>query len=114
MPGAISRTTGSATRWNSFQPLFMRNGRVQPLRVTTGLYGRPALGASGGAVAGPGATAASGTAPIAARLTPAALSSTPAPARKLRREFIGVPRVQWPLAPPAAGKAESIAGAAAG
>ena len=37
MPGAISRTTGSATRWNSFTPLFMRQGSVQPFSVTTGL-----------------------------------------------------------------------------
>ena len=37
MPGAISRTTGSATRWNSFTPSFMRHGRVQPFSVTTGL-----------------------------------------------------------------------------
>ena len=37
MPGAISRTTGSATRWNSLTPSFMRQGSDQPLRVTTGL-----------------------------------------------------------------------------
>ena len=36
MPGASSRTTGSATRWNSFQSPFMRQGSVQPLSVTTG------------------------------------------------------------------------------
>ena len=33
MPGAISRTTGSATRWNSFQSPFCRQGSVQPLSV---------------------------------------------------------------------------------
>jgi hypothetical protein len=37
MPGAISAHDGSATRWNSFQPLFMRQGSDQPLSVTTGL-----------------------------------------------------------------------------
>jgi len=36
MPGAISRSTGSATRWNSFQSPFCRDGSVQPLSVTTG------------------------------------------------------------------------------
>ena len=36
-PGDTSRTTGSATRWNSFTPWFMRQGSVQPLSVTTGL-----------------------------------------------------------------------------
>ena len=30
MPGASCRRTGSATRWNSFQPLFMRHGSDQP------------------------------------------------------------------------------------
>ena len=40
--------TGSAMRWNSFQPLFMRHGSDQPLSVTTGLYGRPVVGMSGG------------------------------------------------------------------
>ena len=37
MPGANSRTTGSATRWNSLTPSFMRQGSVQPFSVTTGL-----------------------------------------------------------------------------
>ena len=41
MPGASSRSTGSATRWNSLTPWFMRQGRVQPLSVTTGREGRP-------------------------------------------------------------------------
>ena len=36
-PGDTSRTTGSATRRNSLTPLFMRQGKVQPLSVTTGL-----------------------------------------------------------------------------
>lgn len=36
MPGAISRCTGSAIRWNSFHPSFVRHGRVQPFSVTTG------------------------------------------------------------------------------
>ena len=37
MPSPISRSTGSATRWNSFTPLFIRNGSDHPFRVTTGL-----------------------------------------------------------------------------
>ena len=36
MPSANSRTTGSATRWNSFQSPFIRNGSDQPFSVTTG------------------------------------------------------------------------------
>ena len=36
MPGLSSRTTGSATRWNSFQSPRMRHGNVQPFSVTTG------------------------------------------------------------------------------
>src|SRR5688500_4263832 len=87
MPAASSRTTGSATRWNSFQPLFMRHGSVQPLIVTTGWYGRPAEGSSGGCVAAVVCIGASGTAPIAALLTAAAVTS-PAARRKLRLEFI--------------------------
>ena len=34
--GANSRSTGSATKWNSFTPLFMRWGSDQPLMVATG------------------------------------------------------------------------------
>src|SRR5512134_559675 len=83
MPGASSRTTGSATRWNSFQPLFIRHGSVQPLSVTTGLYGRPFGGASGGWVAGLVCTGASGSEAACTRLTAAAPSTAaPAPARK--------------------------------
>ena len=36
MPGAISRITGSAVRWNSLTPFFIRHGKVQPFNVTTG------------------------------------------------------------------------------
>jgi len=36
MPSANSRTTGSATRWNSFQVAVIRHGSVQPFSVTTG------------------------------------------------------------------------------
>jgi len=32
--------------------LFIRQGKVQPLSVTTGLYERPVLGTSGGMVSG--------------------------------------------------------------
>jgi len=48
IPGANSRTHGSATRWNSLTPLFMRQGSDQPFRVMTGLNGRPLEGAGGG------------------------------------------------------------------
>jgi hypothetical protein len=37
IPGANSRTTGSATKWNSLTPWFMRQGKVHPFSVTTGL-----------------------------------------------------------------------------
>src|SRR5688572_18340185 len=98
MPGASSRTTGSATRWNSFQPLFMRHGRVHPFSVTTGLYGRPAAGTSGGWVAALLADAASGTAPIAARLTAAApMNAALRPRNCLRSvmcRFLLVPRAR--------------------
>ena len=50
MPGAISRVTGSATRWNSFQPSFMRHGSDQPFSVTTGWYAGPLDGNIGGCV----------------------------------------------------------------
>ena len=63
MPGAISRTTGSATRWNSFQPSRIRHGSVQPFSVTTGLYGRPLAGGSGGCIAGDDCAALRGASP---------------------------------------------------
>ena len=74
-PGATSRTTGSATRWNSFTPAFMRQGAVQPLSVTTGLYGRPVVGCSGGAVSALVWMTGSGSAARAARLTEAAATA---------------------------------------
>ena len=52
MPEAISRSTGSATRWNSFTPSFRRHGKDQPFSVTTGLNGLPFGGVEGGAVTG--------------------------------------------------------------
>ena len=88
MPGAISRTTGSATRWNSFHSPFMRQGRVQPFSVTTGWYCWPEGGATGGCMRGESVVGASGMVaawerpPIAATLT----SATADPPRKLRRE----------------------------
>ncbi len=39
MPGAISRTTGSAIRWNSFQPFFIRHCSVKPFNAATGVHG---------------------------------------------------------------------------
>src|SRR4051794_18762434 len=93
MPGASSRTTGSATRWNSLTPLFMRQGRDQPLRVTTGLYGRPLGGTSGGIVAAEAWTGASGRDAAPALLTSdAPTMAAPAPVRKDLRDVIcGVP-----------------------
>jgi hypothetical protein len=80
MPGAISRTTGSATRWNSLTPPFMRQGSDQPLSVTTGLKGGrwAAAAALGGGVVG--IVTASGSVAAPARLTAAAPTATaPAP-----------------------------------
>ncbi len=79
MPGAISRTTGSATRWNSLTPLRMRQGQLQPLSVTTGWYGRPVSGISGGAVLAWVMLTGSGTAAKATRLTLAAIAPKVAP-----------------------------------
>src|SRR5574343_1160528 len=72
MPGAISRTTGSATRWNSLTPFFRRQGRDQPLRVTMGWNGRPSGGAGGGRVAAEVWMTASGSSAAPALLTAAA------------------------------------------
>src|SRR5881396_2545782 len=66
----------------------MRQGRVQPLSVTTALYGRPVLGTSGGIVSGLVWITGSGSAAIATLLTLVAAMAAPAPAlpsRKLRR-----------------------------
>src|SRR4051812_31326388 len=88
MPGAISRTTGSATRWNSLTLSFMRQGSVQPLSVTTGLYGRPLGGINGAIVAGDDCVAASGSEAAPARVT-AVAPTMAAPARKVRRDVSG-------------------------
>ncbi len=37
MPGANSRFTGSAIRWNTFTPLSIFDGSELPLSVTTGV-----------------------------------------------------------------------------
>jgi hypothetical protein len=67
----------------------MRQGKVQPLSVTTGLYGRPELGGSGGCVLGDDCTAASGTEAAPALLTAAAPSTAAlAVLRKLLRGFM--------------------------
>src|SRR4051812_34552336 len=87
MPGASSRTTGSATRWNSLTPLFMRHGSDQPFRVTTGLYGRPIGGRGGGCVAAPFMLTASGKEAAPTRLTsPAPTANTPVFLKKSRRD----------------------------
>src|SRR6188508_1159546 len=97
MPGASWRRTGSAMRWNSFQPLLMRQGSDQPFSVTTGLYCGPVLGKSGGAISAVSRIGASGrdAAPtrdtIAAPKNPAALR-----ARNFRREFINDLRQERP------------------
>src|SRR5574339_420126 len=90
MPGAISRTTGSAIRWNSLTPLFTRQGRDQPLSVTTPLKWRPVFGTSGGCVVALSMTGASGSEAAPTRLTRPAPTRAAAPVKKLRREFIDV------------------------
>jgi hypothetical protein len=75
----------------------MRGGSVQPLSVTTGRYGLPDFGYSGGAIVGLFIIGASGTAPIAA-LETAALANT-APAvfnKKSRRAFIALVALRFP------------------
>ena len=69
----------------------MRQGSVQPLSVTTGLYGRPVLGTSGGIVSALVCMTGSGSAAIATLLTEAAAAAAvmaPAPPSILRRESI--------------------------
>jgi len=69
----------------------MRHGKVQPLRVTTGLYGRPLEGSSGGMVSGLSWETISGSAAIATLLTEATAvaAAIEAPARKIwRRDVI--------------------------
>src|SRR3989344_5079347 len=56
----------------------MRQGSVQPLSVTTGLYGRPELGTKGAMVSGLDWYTGSGSAAIATRLTLAAATAPPA------------------------------------
>src|SRR5512134_2461343 len=106
MPGAISRTTGSATKWNSLTPAFIRNGSVQPFSVTTGLYGRPApvtpAGRYGGCVSGPVWITGSGSEAIATLLTEAAPATAVialAPRMNSRREVIASSPVQCGAAP---------------
>src|SRR6266545_4939460 len=88
MPGASSRTTGSATRWNSLTPSFMRHGSVQPFSVTTALYGRPLGGVSGACVTALSCVGASGSDAAPARVTrPAPAMAAPA-VRMNPRRFI--------------------------
>jgi len=94
MPGAISRTTGSATRWNSLTPAFMRHGSVQPFSVTTGLYGRPFGGASGGCVAALPCVGASGSDAAPTRVTAAPVIAAPAVRMKPRRFIATFSRFQ--------------------
>src|SRR5690606_34453768 len=81
----------SATRWNSLTPWFIRHGSVQPFSVTTGQYGRPLEGESGGIVPGSVRTTGSGRAAIAAFATEAAATApvtAVAPRKNSRREAI--------------------------
>src|SRR3989338_1166897 len=89
-PGDTSRTTGSATRWNSLTPSFMRQGKVQPLRVTTGLYGRPVVGTSGGAVSTDVWMTGSGKPASAERATARPATEAAAPAKNWRLELLFV------------------------
>src|SRR5688572_24818190 len=89
MPGASWRRTGSATRWNSFQPLFIRHGSDQPFSVTTGLYAGPVFGKSGGAISALSRSGASGSEAAPTRDTMVAPKNPAAvPARNFLREFI--------------------------
>jgi hypothetical protein len=68
----------------------MRQGSDQPLSVTTGLYGRPFGGTSGGAISGVSRLGASGSDAAPARDTIAAPNSAAAePPRNVLREVIG-------------------------
>ena len=89
MPGANSRSTGSAIRWNSFQPFFMRHGNDHPLSVATGMYGRPLDGARGGCIEAVAIVGASGSDAAPALLTSAAPSkAAPEPLIKCRRDIM--------------------------
>src|SRR3569623_443565 len=89
MPGAISRTTGSATKWNSFTPSFMRHSSVQPFSVTTGLLGQPLDGISGGWGSALSMLTISGSAAWAAGLT-VATAAAPPNLKKSRLEAIKI------------------------
>src|SRR5277367_4468355 len=92
MPGAISRITGSATRWNSLTPLRMRHGSVQPFNVATALYGRPLGGESGGCMAAESVDTISGSAARALFATAVAATARPAPLKNLRRVSMMFPK----------------------
>src|SRR5688572_22506859 len=66
----------------------MRQGQVQPLSVTTGLYGRPVEGTSGGMVSGLSWITGSGIAASAALLTAVADAAIAEPPMKLRLERV--------------------------
>src|SRR5450830_1766240 len=104
MPGAISRTTGSATRWNSFTPSFIRHGSVQPFSVTTGLYGRPFDGTNGACVAADDCIGASGSEAAPALVTMPAPIRVAAPVKKDLRSVMVVLLYSFadgrPLRPP--------------
>src|SRR5262245_4593642 len=87
MPGAVSRPTRAATRWDPFQSPFMRHGKVQPLSVTTGWYCGPLGGTSGGCMVLVVVVGASGMLAACTRpLTALALASTAAEPRKPLRD----------------------------
>src|SRR6187431_2723541 len=95
MPGAISRTTGSATRWNSLTLSFMRQGSDQPLSVTTGWYDRPFGGGGGSCMAADDSVAASGSKAAPARLTVAAPSMVAPAALKNALRLVIAFLLQW-------------------
>ena len=80
MPGASSRTTGSATRWNSFQSPFMRHGSGPAVERDHRLVVRPR--------SAPASTAAVPRIPLreimVVLLSSSAPSPRPAPAMGLR------------------------------
>ncbi len=90
MPGAISRSTASAVRWNSFQPLRIRHGSDQLFRVTTGLNHGPVVGSGGTSRVVVIELGDSGSEASAEReINPAPMAAaTPAPFRKFLRSVI--------------------------
>ena len=84
----------------------MRQGSVQPFKVTTGLYGRPLGGARGGWVDALSIAGASGSDAAPARLTsPAPRATAPAFKKNFRRvtKVHLLPFIYWPIGDDAEG-----------